>query len=85
YAWSRARYAFDWNQQFALSLDPETARAMHDATLPHEVFKSAEFCSMCGPKFCSMKIHTHLQTEGVEPAVASPVASPVALRVEAAR
>jgi len=59
-AMSRARYAFDWNQQFALSLDPETARAMHDETLPHEAFKSAEFCSMCGPKFCSMKIHTHL-------------------------
>jgi len=57
---SRARYAFDWNQQFALSLDPDTARAMHDETLPHEAFKSAEFCSMCGPKFCSMKIHTHL-------------------------
>jgi phosphomethylpyrimidine synthase len=57
---SRARYAFDWNKQFALSLDPETARAMHDETLPHDAFKSAEFCSMCGPKFCSMKIHTHL-------------------------
>ncbi len=57
---SRARYAFDWNRQFALSLDPETARSMHDETLPHEAFKSAEFCSMCGPKFCSMKIHTHL-------------------------
>jgi phosphomethylpyrimidine synthase len=59
-AMSRARYAFDWNQQFALSLDPDTARAMHDETLPHEAFKNAEFCSMCGPKFCSMKIHTHL-------------------------
>ncbi len=57
---SRARYAFDWNKQFALSLDPERARSMHDETLPHEAFKSAEFCSMCGPKFCSMKIHTHL-------------------------
>ncbi|HEU4382055.1 MAG TPA: phosphomethylpyrimidine synthase ThiC [Anaeromyxobacteraceae bacterium] len=57
---SRARYAFDWNRQFALSLDPETARAMHDETLPQESFKSAEFCSMCGPKFCSMKIHGHL-------------------------
>jgi phosphomethylpyrimidine synthase len=62
-ALSRARYAFDWNQQFALSLDPETARTMHDATLPHEVFKTAEFCSMCGPKFCSMKIHSHLPAE----------------------
>ena len=59
-ALSRARYAFDWNKQFALSLDPETARRMHDETLPHDTFKSAEFCSMCGPKFCSMKIHSHL-------------------------
>ena len=57
---SRARYAFDWKRQFELSLDPETARSMHDETLPQEAFKSAEFCSMCGPKFCSMKIHTHL-------------------------
>jgi phosphomethylpyrimidine synthase len=59
-ALSKARYEFDWNKQFALSLDPETARAMHDETLPHEAFKSAEFCSMCGPKFCSMKVHQHL-------------------------
>jgi phosphomethylpyrimidine synthase len=57
---SRARYAFDWKRQFELSLDPDTARAKHDETLPHEAFKSAEFCSMCGPKFCSMKIHGHL-------------------------
>jgi phosphomethylpyrimidine synthase len=70
-ALSRARYAFDWNQQFALSLDPEGARAMHDQTLPHEVFKTAEFCSMCGPKFCSMKIHSHLPP----PATAEPEAS----------
>src|SRR5437016_2090127 len=55
-ALSKARFEFDWNQQFALSLDPETARAMHDETLPQEVFKSAKFCSMCGPKFCSMRI-----------------------------
>jgi phosphomethylpyrimidine synthase len=51
---SRARYNFDWNRQFALSLDPETARSMHDETLPEEGFKEAAFCSMCGPKFCSM-------------------------------
>lgn len=51
---SRARYNFDWRQQFALSLDPETAEAMHDETLPEEGFKDAAFCSMCGPKFCSM-------------------------------
>jgi phosphomethylpyrimidine synthase len=53
---SKARFEFDWNRQFELSLDPETARAMHDETLPQEVFKSARFCSMCGPKFCSMRI-----------------------------
>ena len=55
-ALSKARFEFDWNRQFELSLDPETARAMHDETLPQEVFKSAKFCSMCGPKFCSMRI-----------------------------
>jgi phosphomethylpyrimidine synthase len=55
-ALSRARFSFDWNEQFRLSLDPETARRMHDETLPQDTFKSAHFCSMCGPKFCSMKI-----------------------------
>jgi phosphomethylpyrimidine synthase len=55
-ALSRARFAFDWNEQFRLSLDPETARAYHDETLPQDTFKSAHFCSMCGPKYCSMKI-----------------------------
>ncbi|MEO7143812.1 MAG: phosphomethylpyrimidine synthase ThiC [Bryobacteraceae bacterium] len=51
---SRARFSFDWNRQFELSLDPDTARAYHDETLPEEGFKDAAFCSMCGPKFCSM-------------------------------
>lgn len=55
-ALSRARFRFDWKQQFALSLDPETAEAMHDETLPDEAYKDAHFCSMCGPKFCSMNI-----------------------------
>jgi phosphomethylpyrimidine synthase len=55
-ALSKARFEFDWNRQFELSLDPDTARRMHDETLPQEVFKSAKFCSMCGPKFCSMRI-----------------------------
>jgi phosphomethylpyrimidine synthase len=63
-ALSRARYAFDWNQQFALSLDPETARRMHDETLPQDVFKSAAFCSMCGPKFCSMRINEDIRKQG---------------------
>jgi phosphomethylpyrimidine synthase len=56
-ALSRARYAFDWKKQFELALDPETAQAMHDETLPEEYFKTTEFCSMCGPKFCSMHIN----------------------------
>ncbi len=55
-ALSKARFAFDWNEQFRLSLDPETARRYHDETLPQDTFKSAHFCSMCGPKYCSMKI-----------------------------
>jgi phosphomethylpyrimidine synthase len=63
-ALSRARYNFDWQQQFDLSLDPETAQRMHDETLGHDVFKHAEFCSMCGPKFCSMQISRHLGEEG---------------------
>ena len=53
-ALSFARYKFDWEKQFALSLDPETARSMHDETLPDDYYKEAAFCSMCGPKFCSM-------------------------------
>ena len=55
-ALSRARFSFDWEQQFALSLDPETAKRMHDETLPDDFYKDAKFCSMCGPKFCSMRI-----------------------------
>ncbi|MCJ9429163.1 phosphomethylpyrimidine synthase ThiC [Kordiimonas marina] len=55
-ALSRARYEFRWEDQFNLSLDPETARDFHDQTLPKEAHKVAHFCSMCGPKFCSMKI-----------------------------
>ena len=55
-ALSRARFSFDWEQQFALSLDPETARRMHDETLPDGFYKDAKFCSMCGPKFCSMRV-----------------------------
>ena len=55
-ALSTARFEFRWNDQFALSLDPDTARAYHDETLPAEPAKTAHFCSMCGPKFCSMRI-----------------------------
>ena len=59
---SRARYRFDWNKQFELSLDPDTARSMHDETLPEEGFKEAAFCSMCGPKFCSMNHSAKVET-----------------------
>jgi phosphomethylpyrimidine synthase len=55
-ALSKARFEFRWEDQFELSLDPETARAYHDATLPAAPAKTAHFCSMCGPKFCSMRI-----------------------------
>ena len=55
-ALSKARFEFRWEDQFELSLDPETARSYHDATLPAEPAKTAHFCSMCGPKFCSMRI-----------------------------
>ncbi len=52
---SKARYAFDWNKQFELALDPERAREYHDETLPADIYKQAEFCSMCGPKHCPMQ------------------------------
>jgi phosphomethylpyrimidine synthase len=69
-ALSRARYTFDWNRQFELSLDPETARSMHDETLPEDGFKDAHFCSMCGPKFCSMNISAKVESFTAEEAAA---------------
>ena len=65
-AMSDARYAFDWNKQFELALDPERAKEYHDETLPQDVFKEAEFCSMCGPKFCSYKITQTIMEEHSE-------------------
>ena len=69
-ALSRARFEFRWEDQFNLSLDPETARSFHDETLPKEAHKVAHFCSMCGPKFCSMRIshdiRAEAQKEGLE-------------------
>ncbi len=55
-ALSKARFEFRWEDQFNLGLDPDTARSYHDETLPKDSAKVAHFCSMCGPKFCSMKI-----------------------------
>ena len=60
-ALSRARFAFDWNEQFRLAIDPEHARRLHDETLPQEYFKSAHFCSMCGPRYCSMNISQQIR------------------------
>ena len=62
-ALSKARFAFDWNEQFRLSLDPETARRMHEESLPNDTGEDGEhhYCSMCGPKFCSMKINEELR------------------------
>src|ERR1700716_627453 len=70
-ALSYARYKFDWEKQFALSLDPETARSMHYETLPDDYYKEAAFCSMCGPKFCSMNYSSKVdeynkQVHGIE-------------------
>jgi phosphomethylpyrimidine synthase len=62
-ALSRARFDFRWEDQFDLSLDPDTARAFHDATMPKEAHKLAHFCSMCGPKFCAMKITRDLRND----------------------
>jgi phosphomethylpyrimidine synthase len=74
-ALSKARFEFDWNKQFELSLDPETARAYHDETLPQDTFKSAHFCSMCGPKYCSMKITEDIRKMADDGALAEIVAN----------
>ena len=66
---SEARFAFDWNRQFELALDPETARAMHDETLADDYFKTAEFCSMCGPKFCPLHNFREVDWEALQQAV----------------
>ncbi|MCA1940685.1 MAG: phosphomethylpyrimidine synthase ThiC, partial [Caenispirillum bisanense] len=65
-ALSRARFEFRWRDQFRLALDPETAERFHDQTLPAEGAKSAHFCSMCGPKFCSMKITQEIRASAAE-------------------
>ena len=64
-AMARARFAFRWEDQFNLALDPETARAFHDETMPAPAAKNAHFCSMCGPRFCSMQITQDLRKEAI--------------------
>ncbi|UJW74949.1 phosphomethylpyrimidine synthase ThiC [Rhizobium sp. SL42] len=70
-ALSRARFEFRWEDQFNLSLDPDTARAFHDETLPKEAHKVAHFCSMCGPKFCSMRISHDIRAEAQKEGLAA--------------
>jgi phosphomethylpyrimidine synthase len=67
---SKARFEFRWEDQFNLSLDPETAREFHDETLPQEGAKTAHFCSMCGPHFCSMKITEDVRKYAAEQGIA---------------
>ncbi|HET6887689.1 MAG TPA: phosphomethylpyrimidine synthase ThiC, partial [Candidatus Udaeobacter sp.] len=68
---SKARFEFRWEDQFNLSLDPETAREFHDETLPQEGAKTAHFCSMCGPHFCSMKITEDVRKYAAEQGLAA--------------
>ena len=75
-ALSRARFAFDWNEQFRLALDPQTAKAYHDETLPQDTFKSAHFCSMCGPKYCSMRITEDIRKMSADGELSIDTASP---------
>ena len=81
---SKARFEFRWEDQFNLSLDPETARSFHDETLPQEGAKSAHFCSMCGPHFCSMKITEDVRKYAAENALDQDVAVEHGMRQKAA-
>jgi phosphomethylpyrimidine synthase len=79
-ALSKARFEFRWDDQFNLGLDPDTARSYHDETLPKESGKVAHFCSMCGPKFCSMKISQEVREFA---AAQEKAGDPVAVDVDA--
>ena len=72
-ALSKARFEFRWEDQFNLSLDPITARSFHDETLPQNGAKTAHFCSMCGPHFCSMKISEDVRQYAAEQAISEEV------------
>ncbi len=79
---SRARFEFRWEDQFRLALDPDTARAFHDETLPKEAAKTAHFCSMCGPKFCSMKISQDIRNAAQSQVAAGDLKQELALKAE---
>jgi len=83
-ALSKARFEFRWEDQFDLSLDPETARAYHDETLPAEPAKTAHFCSMCGPKFCSMRISQDVREYALAHGVSDEVAIELGMKEKAA-
>jgi phosphomethylpyrimidine synthase len=80
---SKARFEFRWEDQFNLSLDPETAREFHDETLPAEGAKTAHFCSMCGPHFCSMKITEDVRKFGAQQGVSEEAALEVGMQEKA--
>ena len=82
-ALSKARFEFRWYDQFELSLDPETARAFHDETLPAEPAKTAHFCSMCGPKFCSMRISQDVRDYAAAHGVSDDVAIELGMKEKA--
>ena len=84
-ALSKARFEFRWEDQFNLGLDPERACAFHDETLPEGVAKVAHFCSMCGPKFCSMKITQDVRDYAEEHGVDVEAAIPEGMREKARR
>ena len=83
-ALSKARFEFRWHDQFALALDPDTARAYHDETLPAEPAKTAHFCSMCGPKFCSMRISADVRAYAEEHGLTNAAAIEAGLAAKAA-
>ncbi|MDA2926210.1 phosphomethylpyrimidine synthase ThiC, partial [Acidobacteria bacterium AH-259-G07] len=82
-ALSQARFAFRWEDQFNLSLDPETAREFHDETLPAAGAKIAHFCSMCGPRFCSMEITQQVRDYAAQKGLDEQTALEVGMREKA--
>jgi phosphomethylpyrimidine synthase len=83
-ALSKARFDFRWADQFELSLDPDTARSYHDETLPADGAKTAHFCSMCGPKFCSMRITADVRAYAEEHGMTPEVAVEIGMKEKAA-
>ena len=83
-AGSKARFEFRWEDQFNLALDPQTARAYHDETMPAEGAKVAHFCSMCGPKFCSMELTQQVRDYAADKGVGEAEALTIGMREKSA-